>query len=260
MVRHSGATAGADKGMSSRNVDHTQAPDSDDDEALSNLQQLPYSAIQNSINSESQNSTRLTPPPHLQNHTVDDTNTLSQNQLGHNSDQETRRARTRGATLRLSASLRAMTRAQVFAALAKTTVNTTISLTTSSGPMWVEETSIAKVIACAGPARLIKTNNLILKVPLEDDNMIITRVEILQQAILDIPVNLQNGEIADNAFTIFSDGGARQNPGPAAAAVVCRSPFPFVTSSVFSSTPAPDQAHLHTSRIQVLWTRHQQSS
>jgi hypothetical protein len=67
------------------------------------------------------------------------------------------RQRTRGATLRLSASLKQLSRQQVLEKLKTCSVNTALSLSFSSAPLWNEETALVTVIAAGeGGTRLVK--------------------------------------------------------------------------------------------------------
>jgi hypothetical protein len=64
----------------------------------------------------------------------------------------------------------------------------------------------------------------VIRLPFDaDDHRVITQLEILQLSILDRPVTISNGKLLPMSPTIFIDGGARPNPGPAAAAIVLRS-------------------------------------
>lgn len=136
---------------------------------------------------------------------------------------EHNRSRTRGASVRLSATLRNMTRSQVFEAIKKSTVNSTINVTIAKPPWWHEETINGKIIAASEGHRLINTGGNIIKIPFDkEDTSIITKIEIISAAVLNVPVAHSNGDVRPMATTIFADGGSRPNPGPSAAAIVVR--------------------------------------
>lgn len=133
-------------------------------------------------------------------------------------------ARTRRAQIRLSATLRQLTRGQILNQLKNTAVNNEVAVTYADPPLWHEQTFIGKIIAIDGPARLVKTaSGDIHKIPFTNDR-IITEVVITKQSALNVPINHCNAESIDPSLTtIFLDGGSRPNPGPSASAIVLRS-------------------------------------
>lgn len=146
------------------------------------------------------------------------------------SQQPPPRQRTRGATVRLSASLRQLTRAQIIDKLKTCPVNAQITLTFASGPLWHEETITATVVAIGeGGSRLIKSQHDTFSIPFTDDR-VITLITLHSKSTLDVPINLCNGDLRHECPTIYVDGGSRPNPGSSAAAITVRtriSPIAF---------------------------------
>ena len=149
--------------------------------------------------------------------TADDTPQASANSIPHEA-----RPRTRGQRVNLSASLRALTRGQLVDRLKETTVNSVVQLTLSSGPLWQEEHITASVVACCeGGGRLFKVtaSERLIQLPDPKNAVIATKIDIVTRATLSVPINLSNCDPKPTARTIYLDGGARPNPGPAAAAI-----------------------------------------
>lgn len=141
---------------------------------------------------------------------------------------ESQRSRTRGAQTRLSASLRSMSRAKLVQALLNTTVNSQIIFTIASSPDWIEQAHTGTVIALNDSSRIVQTPTFVIRLPLDsDDHRVITSLSTVKRSIMNIALNItNNSHIFDaNAPTIFLDGGARPNPGPAGAAILARIPL-----------------------------------
>ena len=139
------------------------------------------------------------------------------------SQAEPPRARTRGATIRLSATLRAMGRAAIVRALKDTTVNTRVKITMASSPQWNEETHTGVIIAIPiSSCRTVQFDNAgCHTIPFEDDR-VITKLDDLNQPLLVVPVTRSNRpiDLSSPHRVLYVDGGARPNPGAGAAAVV----------------------------------------
>lgn len=134
---------------------------------------------------------------------------------------ETPRQRTRGATIRLSATIRKMTRTQIVNKLKSTSVNTTIKITFATAPMWHEKEEFATIIACTSNGdRLIHLGGQVERVPFTDTNRVITEITIVKQAILNVVIQKSNGTMSPDNPTIYVDGGCRPNPGAGGAAIV----------------------------------------
>jgi ribonuclease HI len=145
------------------------------------------------------------------------------------------RQRTRGATLRLSASLKQLSRQQVLEKLKTCSVNTALSLSFSSAPLWNEETALVTVIAAGeGGTRLVKMPDGNATILPFKDARVITNIIVHHKSTIDVPLNLSNNNIDHSAPTIYVDGGSRPNPGCSAAAIVARlktSPTDFTTTT-----------------------------
>lgn len=137
-------------------------------------------------------------------------------------EMETPRARTRGATIRLSASLRTLSRSAVIEIVKRTTINTILKLTITSGPLWNEVEKMGTVIACASTSRLVQLGSEVVQIPFTDDNTLLTKIEVVRTSVLDVPIAQSNSTYDPMDSTIFYDGGARPNPGAAAAAIHVR--------------------------------------
>ena len=137
------------------------------------------------------------------------------------------RARTRGASIRLSASLRALTDRQIMETLKSTNIGTEFKITYASAPDFNELQATCQVVAIAeGSKRLVKlhtrdgTQTLLL--PCND--FVITHIDVIRRATLSVPISNSNCEPEHFSATIFLDGGSRPNPGPSAAGIVVRLP------------------------------------
>ena len=133
------------------------------------------------------------------------------------------RTRTRGATIRLSASLRQLTRQQIKTHLATATINSEVIFTFAEAPNFNETTLGGKVVAAgADGSRLVSTPNGIFKLPFENMEKVLTHIQVVKKAILNAPIFLQNSDLDPMNTTIFLDGGSRPNPGASASAIVVR--------------------------------------
>lgn len=149
-------------------------------------------------------------------------------------EEPTRYSRTRGASVRLSATMRQLTRKQIQDQLALTTINSHVSVTWAKGPQWNESAINGMIIAIQGPNRLIKTDNGIFNIPPLDSQTVITAITVTRKAVLNVPVNLSNGNILSDSATIFVDGGSRPNPGASGSAILVRTLATNVASTNFN--------------------------
>ena len=146
--------------------------------------------------------------------------------------------RTRGATLRLSATYRQLTRHQILSELRSTTVNSTVSFSMAESPLWREVEVIAKIIAVQGDSRLLISDGTVFKLPFEEDTRVLTRISIITSSILSVPISISNSEPNPLDSTIFVDGGAQPNPGAGASALLLKtSDAPSTTISASKFLP-----------------------
>ena len=147
----------------------------------------------------------------------------------HNRDQQTNeespRKRTRGSQIRLSASLRHLTKSQLQNQLQQTQINSTVRITIAEAPMWNEKKVVGVIKAASTQHRLLQIGTEVIKLPFDEaDNRVITKIEIIQDSIFNMHHKMSNGPINTQITTIFCHGVARPNPGPAAAATLLRRP------------------------------------
>ena len=203
-----------------------QSDDDNDNDALTNINNKktiasPKSKIARSENDNQQNQNNKTNEGNI----TEEDESQHENETTRSTPSTPHRVRTRGIHNRLSASLCHMSKNQVIQKLRHTTINSTLQITVASGPTWVERSQIVKIIAIENSHRVAKTNNnQLLNLPFEDSTeSVITNIKILNEPILNIPIQLQNADIDEDATCIFIDGGARPNPGPSASAILVRS-------------------------------------
>ena len=115
----------------------------------------------------------------------------------HQHHDQLKSSRTRGATVRLSASIRAITRSQLLQMVSKSNINDTVKFTFAQGPMWHETQATGSILATnSSGQRIVKiSNDNIVKIPFDESDKVVTHFQILQSAILNIPINLSNGVV-----------------------------------------------------------------
>jgi ribonuclease HI len=143
------------------------------------------------------------------------------------SQPQPRRPVTRGAQLQLSGSLRSLSRAEVFDAIKNTTIGSMIRITIASPPDFVDETIHTRVIALDGAERTVEDVNDDDSTPCQrvipfatTNSTVITRIDTVNLNPLHVVPTQSTRKANPRHTTIFYDGGAQPNPGPAAAAIV----------------------------------------